>query len=137
MMAPFKLRLPLNIDSLGGNSSSRFGRKVHEMNSAYLENNTHLTVHIEWLESVLLFSALYHKYDDVCRIHGHQMKREITALQLENYSLERQLFSYQKSLAVAQSRTQHSGDLEDEYYPDHYYERSLSKEQSFSESEYV
>ncbi|XP_035207201.1 uncharacterized protein LOC118182039 [Stegodyphus dumicola] len=111
-------------------------RQVREMNSAYLENNTHLTIHIEWLESMLLFSALYHKYDDVCRIHGHQMKREITALQLENYSLERQLLSYQKSLAVSHSRTQHSEDIEDEYYNDDY-DRSLSKDQSFSEPEYV
>ncbi|KFM81654.1 hypothetical protein X975_07917, partial [Stegodyphus mimosarum] len=76
---------------------------------------------------MLLFSALYHKYDDVCRIHGHQMKREITALQLENYSLERQLLSYQKSLAVSHSRTQHSEDIEDEYYNDDY-DRSLSKD---------
>ncbi|XP_054710150.1 uncharacterized protein LOC129219863 [Uloborus diversus] len=112
-------------------------RQVREMNSAYLENNTHLTVHIEWLESMLLFSALYHKYDDVCRIHGHQMKREITALQVENYSLERQLFSYQKSLAISHTRAQHSEDLEDEYYNDHYYDRSLSEAQSFSESEYA
>lgn len=31
-------------------------------------------------------------------------RREITALQAENYSLERQLFSYQKSLAYAQAQ---------------------------------
>lgn len=31
-------------------------------------------------------------------------RREITVLQAENYSLERQLFSYQKSLAFAQAQ---------------------------------
>jgi hypothetical protein len=37
-------------------------------------------------------------------------RREITALQAENYSLERQLFSYQKSIAYAHSRGQYSAD---------------------------
>ena len=31
-------------------------------------------------------------------------RKEISALQSENYSLERQLFSYQRSLAMAQAR---------------------------------
>ena len=31
-------------------------------------------------------------------------RKEITALQSENYSLERQLFSYQRSLSISQSR---------------------------------
>lgn len=31
-------------------------------------------------------------------------RREIAALQAENYSLERQLFSYQKTLAYAQAQ---------------------------------
>lgn len=33
-----------------------------------------------------------------------RVRREINALQSENYSLERQLFSYQRSLAMAQAR---------------------------------
>ncbi|XP_058802211.1 uncharacterized protein LOC131670549 isoform X2 [Phymastichus coffea] len=69
-----------------------------------------IRVRIEWLESHLLFQATYHKYDDVCRVHNQQMRREIAALQAENYSLERQLFSYQKSLAYAQAQQQQSGD---------------------------
>lgn len=74
-------------------------------------------------------------------------RREITALQFENYSLERQLFSYQKSLSTSRAKqqlSQHSEDIEDdEDYPDdhysheHYNDRSLSEAQSFSESEYV
>lgn len=40
-------------------------------------------------------------------------RREITALQTENYSLERQLFSYQKSMSVVQSRgTTYSDELD-------------------------
>ncbi|GIY91233.1 uncharacterized protein CDAR_127091 [Caerostris darwini] len=65
-----------------------------------------VTIEIEWLDSLLLFSAIYHKYDDIRRLHCHQMKREIVALQEENYSLERQLFSYQKSISIVNSRGQ-------------------------------
>lgn len=40
-------------------------------------------------------------------------RREITALQAENYSLERQLFSYQKSMSLVQSRgTTYSDELD-------------------------
>ena len=38
-------------------------------------------------------------------------RREISALQAENYSLERQLFSYQKSIAFASSRGTYSDEL--------------------------
>ena len=72
----------------------------------YLNQKGQLRVRIEWLECHLLFQATYHKYDDVCRIHNQQMRREIAVLQAENYSLERQLFSYQKSLAYAQAQQQ-------------------------------
>jgi hypothetical protein len=37
-------------------------------------------------------------------------RREIGALQAENYGLERQLFSYQKSIAYAHSRGTYSDD---------------------------
>ncbi|XP_075976501.1 uncharacterized protein LOC142976810 isoform X2 [Anticarsia gemmatalis] len=63
-----------------------------------------LRVRLEWGDTYLLFQATYHVYDDLCRLHAHQMRREITVLQAENYSLERQLFSYQKSLAYAQAQ---------------------------------
>lgn len=38
-------------------------------------------------------------------------RKEITTLQFENDSLERQLFSYQKSIAFAHSRGTYSDDL--------------------------
>ncbi|XP_041975810.1 uncharacterized protein LOC121730735 [Aricia agestis] len=63
-----------------------------------------LRVRLEWNDTYMLFQATYHVYDDLCRLHVHQMRREIAALQAENYALERQLFSYQKSLAYAQAQ---------------------------------
>lgn len=115
-------------------------KDIKESPNLYLESNGNLTVHIEWLESILLFNSSYHKYDDIFHLHCHQMKREISALQAENYYLERQLFSYQKSISLANSRGQASEDLTNEYYPEGhqpYYERSLSEGQSFSETEYA
>ncbi|KAK8379643.1 hypothetical protein O3P69_019544 [Scylla paramamosain] len=37
-----------------------------------------ITVQVEWVESLLLFQATYHKYDDVTRMHNFQMRREIS-----------------------------------------------------------
>lgn len=79
--------------------------EVNEINHCqFLTDKGQLRIRLEWNESHLLFQATYHKYDDVCRVHNQQMRREIAALQAENYSLERQLFSYQKSLAFAQAQ---------------------------------
>ncbi|KPM09906.1 hypothetical protein QR98_0084520 [Sarcoptes scabiei] len=39
----------------------------------YLENETNLTIHVEWLDSIMLFNHIYNKYDDIERIHCHQM----------------------------------------------------------------
>lgn len=85
--------------------------ELKEPGCPYLTDKGQLRVQIEWEESYLLFQATYHKYDDVSRLHNTQMRREIQALQAENYSLERQLFSYQKSLAYAHSRGTISDDL--------------------------
>ncbi|CAG9135901.1 unnamed protein product [Plutella xylostella] len=71
---------------------------------AFLHAGGDLRVRLEWGDTYLLFQATYHVYDDLCRMHAHQMRREIAALQAENYALERQLFSYQKSLAYAQAQ---------------------------------
>nr|XP_046914060.1 UPF0746 protein DDB_G0281095-like [Dermatophagoides farinae] len=71
--------------------------KIKESPKIYLENEK-LTVHVEWCDSIMLFNHIYHKYDDITRIHGHQMRREILALSNENYSLEKQLISYQKTI---------------------------------------
>lgn len=80
--------------------------EVKENHCPYLTDKGQLRIRLEWNESHLLFQATYHKYDDVCRVHNQQMRREIMSLQAENYSLERQLFSYQKSLAYAQAQQQ-------------------------------
>ena len=107
--------------------------------SGYLSEKQQLRIQVEWDETLLLFQATYHKYDDVGRMHNYQMRchsfgsfnaltamriaifslslshvalhrKEIAALQSENYSLERQLFSYQRSLAMANVRSQVSED---------------------------
>ncbi|KAJ2948024.1 hypothetical protein O0L34_g9821 [Tuta absoluta] len=70
----------------------------------FLHPGGELRVRLEWGDTYLLFQATYHVYDDLVRLHAHQMRREIAVLQAENYSLERQLFSYQKSLAYAQAQ---------------------------------
>ncbi|XKL64828.1 hypothetical protein PGB90_004914 [Kerria lacca] len=85
--------------------------QLREPNCPFLTDKNQIRVQIEWEESYLLFQATYHKYDDVIRLHNQQMRKEITALQAENYSLERQLFSYQKSIAFAHSRGTYSDDL--------------------------
>ncbi|CAI9716618.1 XP_029657756.2uncharacterized protein LOC115231992 isoform X2 [Octopus vulgaris] len=63
-----------------------------------------LTVHIEWIGSCLLVRPTYHTIDDVSRVHKHQMLREIMALQAENYALEKQLYSYQQSIAKTNAK---------------------------------
>ncbi|XP_054164349.1 uncharacterized protein LOC128962050 isoform X2 [Oppia nitens] len=76
-------------------------QQIRDSPKVYLEMEGQLTVHIEWCDSMMLFNHIYHKYDDLSRIHCQQMRREITALTSENYSLERQLLSYQKSISYA------------------------------------
>lgn len=85
-------------------------REVNDPSFGFTEAN-HLTVQIEWMDSLMLFRASYHKYDEVCRAQNCQMRKEISALQAENYRLERQLVSYQKSLAYFSSRGQYSDDM--------------------------
>ncbi|XP_021373518.1 uncharacterized protein LOC110463337 [Mizuhopecten yessoensis] len=72
-----------------------------------------LTVHIEWIDSHLLISPNFHSLDDATRLHKHQMMREILALQAENYALEKQVYSYQQSIARTNARWP-SGNSQDE-----------------------
>ncbi|XP_028967040.1 uncharacterized protein LOC100905722 [Galendromus occidentalis] len=81
-------------------------RVLREQLSPYVDSCNQLTIHIEWLENHLLFGANYHRYDDIARIHQQQMRREVAALQSENYNLERQVFSYQKSISYANTTSQ-------------------------------
>uniref|UniRef100_T1IZ86 MATH domain-containing protein n=1 Tax=Strigamia maritima TaxID=126957 RepID=T1IZ86_STRMM len=81
---------------------------IHEVISDpacfFLDDSNHLIVHIEWIESVILFQASYHKYDEICRAQNYQMRKEINSLQTENQRLERQLLRCRKSLAYFTSR---------------------------------
>ncbi|XP_064641017.1 uncharacterized protein LOC135495924 [Lineus longissimus] len=71
----------------------------------YLEKGKRkLTLQIEWLDSHLLLHDAYHRLDDITRLHKHQMKRELLALQAENYALEKQLHSYQQSIAKTSTK---------------------------------
>ncbi|OQR69122.1 hypothetical protein BIW11_12461, partial [Tropilaelaps mercedesae] len=83
-------------------------RVLREQLSPYVDSSNQLTIHIEWLDNQLLFGANYHRYDDIARIHQQQMRREVAALQSENYTLERQVFSYQKSISSYQAQTNQS-----------------------------
>ena len=42
--------------------------------NGYLNDKQQLRVQVEWDETLLLFQATYHKYDDVGRIHNYQMR---------------------------------------------------------------
>lgn len=48
-------------------------KKLNEAPQLYLENNQ-LTVHIEWVDSLLLFSHLYNSYDSLATIQRHQIR---------------------------------------------------------------
>lgn len=48
--------------------------KIKASPKQYLESDSHLTVHIEWYDSIMLFNHIYHKYDDIARTHCHQMR---------------------------------------------------------------
>lgn len=86
-------------------------QEINDPAFRFLESSNNLTVQIEWIESLMLFQASYHKYDEVCRAQNYQMRKEISALQAENYHLEQQLVSYQKSLAYFSARGQPTDDL--------------------------
>ncbi|XP_076449491.1 uncharacterized protein LOC143285925 [Babylonia areolata] len=79
--------------------------KVTDPDSIYVDpEDRKMSVYVEWQESHLLILPNYNSQDDVTRLHKHQMTREIMALQAENYALEKQLYSYQQSIAKKDSR---------------------------------
>lgn len=94
----------------------------------FLHPGDELRVRLEWGESHLLFQATYHVYDDLCRRQAHQMRREVAALQAENYALERQLFDYQRSLACAQAGERARPERRSSSPPD----RSLSTDTEYA-----
>lgn len=44
-----------------------------QLNESYLDANQ-LTVHIEWVDSLLLFSHLYNNYDALATSQRHQIR---------------------------------------------------------------
>lgn len=68
----------LELDQLNAhtNESFRFYYSIllqlSDSNKCYLDNNQ-LTVHIEWVDSLLLFSHLYNNYDALATVQRHQM----------------------------------------------------------------
>lgn len=42
--------------------------------NGYVSEKQQLRIQVEWDETLLLFQATYHKYDDVGRIHNYQMR---------------------------------------------------------------
>ena len=48
--------------------------QVIDPNLGFLVNRTCVQVHIEWIQSALLFQSTYHHYDDITRIQTYQMR---------------------------------------------------------------
>ncbi|KAI0223483.1 hypothetical protein LSAT2_025325 [Lamellibrachia satsuma] len=69
------------------------------MDGSLLEKDGRLIVHLEWINSHLLYNEKYNRLDEVACRQKHQMMREIMALQAENYALEKQLHSYHLSMS--------------------------------------
>jgi len=42
--------------------------------NGYAGDKQQLRIQVEWDETLLLFQATYHKYDDVGRVHNYQMR---------------------------------------------------------------
>ncbi|CAB0016668.1 unnamed protein product [Nesidiocoris tenuis] len=87
---------------------------------------------------------LHMVFKDIHNVPRNHLRKEITALQAENYGLERQLFSYQKSIAYAHSRGAYSDDMvspegreeeDDHFYQERHYslgDRSLSTDTEYA-----
>ena len=48
--------------------------QVTDPNLGFLVNRSCVQIHIEWLQSTLLFQSTYHHYDDITRIQTYQMR---------------------------------------------------------------
>ena len=42
--------------------------------NGFVGEKQQLRIQVEWDETLLLFQATYHKYDDVGRVHNYQMR---------------------------------------------------------------
>nr|CDS25338.1 conserved hypothetical protein [Hymenolepis microstoma] len=67
--------------------------KVIDKSSGYIRpTDNAMTIRIEWLQSQRLYQSNYNVYDDLVYTQKKQLARELRALQLENYELEKQLY---------------------------------------------
>ena len=48
--------------------------QIEDPAHGYLVNRNRVKVHVEWLQSFLLFQSSYHHYDDLIRIQTYQMR---------------------------------------------------------------
>lgn len=53
---------------------ARTPSQLNKSPKAYLDANENLTVHIEWVDSLLLFSHLYNNYDALATGQRHQIR---------------------------------------------------------------
>lgn len=44
------------------------------ISSSYLDSANQLSIHIEWVDSLLLFSHLYNNYDSMATVQRHQVR---------------------------------------------------------------
>ncbi len=48
--------------------------QVTDPSLGYLVNRSCVRIHVEWIQSCLLFQSTYHHYDDVTRVQTYQMR---------------------------------------------------------------
>lgn len=54
--------------------------------NGFVGEKQQLRIQVEWDETLLLFQATYHKYDDVGRVHNYQMRSGELKKRKENHS---------------------------------------------------
>lgn len=65
---------PIRIHSDGRRTSGRLRAQLSKAPLTYLSDEGQLTVHIEWVDSLLLFSHLYNNYDALATLQRHQLR---------------------------------------------------------------
>ena len=69
LTSDFFSQIPINRRKL---TSKTF--QIEDPAHGYLVNRNRVKVHVEWLQSFLLFQSSYHHYDDLIRIQTYQMR---------------------------------------------------------------
>ena len=63
---------------------NRFFVQLLKAANGYGSDKQQLRIQVEWDETLLLFQATYHKYDDIVRIHNYQMRYAVPHSRLLN-----------------------------------------------------